>query len=556
MDAQRTGDPDSEFRDWGHWAEGPGIITDIGRWGEILRALEPADDAFEAQGRIRALEELASVVAAAQAREAVAFHTQRVREDAANKVPKRQQGVHAGNELALAKRVSPATGRRFLSTSRAIVNDLPHTFESLAAGSISESKARIVADETAGLSSDERRAVDEELKDRVPAAGNRRLRGEARALAAEVSSETADEKAEAAAEDRHVTLSILDNGMGRVAAVLPLVQAIAAYESLQDEAKRLKSEHQAFGRTRDQMVCDTFVERLTGQNEATAVPTEVHLVLEAESLFSDGRVPAWLPGYGPLPAKTARNFLAASGAKMFVRRMFTSATTGQLVGMDSRRRTFGGLLRRMVVFRDDVCRTPWCDAPIKHADHVTPVAGGGETEWSNASGLCAACNYAKEHAGWKHEATPEDLTVVTPTGEHFESPTPPFVTKFGGASSSDSRTNSAPASSAESCAGTSTSSTPTTSPTSTSTSTSSVAGASPKSSPDDSIPVTDSSLADGSLMDGSAADSNDDDRQNSEPTAASQAEQPAELRDSEVIDFPKLSLVESLFDELIHRDTG
>lgn len=57
-------------------------------------------------------------------------------------------------------------------------------------------------------------------------------------------------------------------------------------------------------------------------------------------------------------------------------------------------------------------------------------------------------------------------------------------------------------------------------------------------------------------MDGSAADSNDDDRQNSEPPAASQAEQPAELRDSEVIDFPKLSLVESLFDELIHRDTG
>ncbi|MGO2153695.1 MAG: HNH endonuclease, partial [Brevibacterium aurantiacum] len=89
-----------------------------------------------------------------------------------------------------------------------------------------------------------------------------------------------------------------------------------------------------------------------------------------------------------------------------------------------------GLLRRMVVFRDDVCRTPWCDAPIKHADHVTPVAEGGETEWSNASGLCAACNYAKEHPGWKHKATADDLTVSTPTGEEFETATPPFVTKF------------------------------------------------------------------------------------------------------------------------------
>lgn len=110
--------------------------------------------------------------------------------------------------------------------------------------------------------------------------------------------------------------------------------------------------------------------------------------------------------------------------------MFTSPDSGQLVGMDSRRRTFGGLLRRMVVFRDDVCRTPWCDAPIRHADHVTPAAEGGETEWSNASGLCAACNYAKERPGWKHEATAEDLTVSTPSGEGYEASTPPFVTKL------------------------------------------------------------------------------------------------------------------------------
>ena len=45
--------------------------------------------------------------------------------------------------------------------------------------------------------------------------------------------------------------------------------------------------------------------------------------------------------------------------------------------MDSRRRVFSGLLRRMLVLRDDVCVTPWCGAPVAHADHATPVREGG-----------------------------------------------------------------------------------------------------------------------------------------------------------------------------------
>ncbi|WP_235344953.1 HNH endonuclease [Brevibacterium sp. UCMA 11754] len=79
--------------------------------------------------------------------------------------------------------------------------------------------------------------------------------------------------------------------------------------------------------------------------------------------------------------------------------MFTQVTDGQLVGMESRSRSFTGLLRQMVVYRDDVCRTPWCDARIKHADHAEGYASGGATSWENGSGLCAACNYAKEHRG-------------------------------------------------------------------------------------------------------------------------------------------------------------
>lgn len=424
-------DPDHpDYRGLGSWARLPGITTDIDRWCATLRDLEPADDAWEAQTRIRALEELTSAAAAAQAREAVAFHTHRQRVDAANDVPAREQGKYAGNEIALAKRVSPSMGRKFLSTSKAIVNELPRTYQALADGLISASKARIIADETAWLTPDERLFVDEALKDRVAEAGSRRLRTEARSLAANVSSDNAHERAEAAGAARHVSVTGLNNGMAMLSATLPLQQAVAAYESLEAAAAARKINGEDFGRTRNQLMADVFVERLTGQESAADVPVEVHVVMEAESLFSDGEVPAWIPSYGPLPAKTARNFLAANRARSFIRRMFTSPETGQLVGMDSRRRTFGGLLRRMVVFRDDVCRTPWCDAPIKHADHANPVAEGGQTQWSNASGLCAACNYAKEHPGWRHDATADDLTVSTPTGQEYRTATPPFVTKL------------------------------------------------------------------------------------------------------------------------------
>lgn len=116
--------------------------------------------------------------------------------------------------------------------------------------------------------------------------------------------------------------------------------------------------------------------------------------------------------------------------QMFISRVFTRPDDGQLVGMDAKGREFTGRLRQMITFRDDVCRTPWCDAPIRHADHVRPVAAGGATTWENGSGLCATCNYAKEHPGWKHEATADGLRVTTPSGRTYEVTTPAVVRRM------------------------------------------------------------------------------------------------------------------------------
>ncbi|MDQ4501659.1 HNH endonuclease signature motif containing protein [Sinomonas sp. ASV322] len=100
--------------------------------------------------------------------------------------------------------------------------------------------------------------------------------------------------------------------------------------------------------------------------------------------------------------------------------------------MDSRSRLFPRALADLIRIRDQVCRTPYCDAPIRHIDHVVPVAVGGETSAENGQGLCEACNYAKESPGWERavvgvrdddrDVTHGDILTVTPTGHEYYSP--------------------------------------------------------------------------------------------------------------------------------------
>ncbi|RBP66472.1 HNH endonuclease [Brevibacterium sanguinis] len=405
-------------------------LAEVDRLGALLRSLPPGATECEALDRITAFEELKAALTGAQAREAVAFDQLRRTRDRSNDVPAAQQGRRAGDEIGLARRTSPGTGRKFLTTARVLTAELPATFAALSSGVISEAKAQIIVDETADLTAEQRRRVDRRMRTTLPEVGLTTLRNEARALAAEIAADAAGEQAARAAGQRRVTMSPTRHGLGRVSATLPLLQAVAVYEGLRTAADTAVAAGAAEGRTHSQVMADLLVERATGQADAAAVPVEVNVVIDVDSLIDSGPVPAWLPGFGPVPSRTAREMIAANEARVFLRRLFTSPTENQLVGMESKRREFSGQLRRMVVFRDDVCRTPWCDARIKHADHAVPVAQGGSTTWDNASGLCASCNYAKEHPGWSHRSAEGGLEVSTPAGRSYRVGPRPFVTRM------------------------------------------------------------------------------------------------------------------------------
>ena len=113
---------------------------------------------------------------------------------------------------------------------------------------------------------------------------------------------------------------------------------------------------------------------------------------------------------------------------VWLRRLYTAPGTGDLTAMDSRARLFPPGLRRVLTARDDTCRTPYCDAPIRHFDHIIPWHHNGTTTQHNGAGLCEACNHTKETPGWTSRPRPgprHTLDVTTPTGHTYQSTAPP-----------------------------------------------------------------------------------------------------------------------------------
>jgi hypothetical protein len=187
-------------------------------------------------------------------------------------------------------------------------------------------------------------------------------------------------------------------------------------------------------RTRGQVMADTLVERVTGRPAEVAQPVAVNLVISDETLLADDDTAAVVDGYGPIPAAVARNLVSDAAtdirSRATLRRLYRHPRSGALVAMESRARRFPAGLATFIGLRDQRCRTPYCDAPIRHRDHAQPRHRGGETTAANGLGLCERCNYVKEVPGWRVSATMDETgshraEFTTPTGMHYQSTAPP-----------------------------------------------------------------------------------------------------------------------------------
>ncbi len=181
-------------------------------------------------------------------------------------------------------------------------------------------------------------------------------------------------------------------------------------------------------------MADTLVERATGAPATQPVSVALNLVMADTTLAGDDEQPAWLDGYGPVPAglvcKLTSDAVTHDDAKATLRRLYRHPKSGQLVAVESQARIFPKGLARLIKLRDQSCRTPYCNAAIRHHDHATPARDGGPTSAANGLGICEACNYTKEAPGWQVSATEHDGTHTaqfsTPTGATYQSAAPPL----------------------------------------------------------------------------------------------------------------------------------
>ncbi len=418
-----------------------------------LRATGVGDaaDSAELVDRLGLLEQVKGAVAGAQVAAAVALaDCERARDEAAG-VPERRRGQAAGALIGFACRVSPWAGARRLSLARALNDDLPRTMRALRRGEISEWRATIVVRETSALDADRRKRVDAEIAAEIGRLGDRKLQAAVARAAYRADPATFVKRRAKAESDRRVTIRPAPDAMTYLTGLLPVAQGVAAYAALDRHAKSLRVGGDP--RSHGQIMSDTMTERLTGQARACDVPVEVNVTMDAETLFTGGDEPATMAGYGPIPADLARDLATGcpSGTEgtsghgvgrarrargqAWIRRFFTTRG-GQLVAMDSRRRVFDGAIRDLIAARDQLCRTPYCNAPIRHVDHAIPRRDGGPTSVGNGQGLCEQCNYIKDHPGWRTEVIddgmtpgrgPQRIRTTLPTGHAYDSTAPPVA---------------------------------------------------------------------------------------------------------------------------------
>ena len=231
--------------------------------------------------------------------------------------------------------------------------------------------------ETAALSLADRTMVDQRLSAmRIDTATGlvsdpavdgwtpRRVEGAARALAAELDPQAAVRRAAKATSQRRVTIRPTPDTMTYLTGLLPVAQGVAAWASLRTTARAAKAAGDR--RTESQIMADLFVQRLTGQTTATAVPAEIQLVMTPDTLLGTSDRPARI-GETVLPAQTARDLAARADAPRWLRRLYADPTTGVVTAIDPTRRRFTPADARFLDTRDQHCRHP-------HRTHL-PIPG-------------------------------------------------------------------------------------------------------------------------------------------------------------------------------------
>jgi len=429
-------------------AAGVGIGPDV---DVLQRRYEIRLERLEVTAR---LEARLSAMKARDAAEAVGFQQTMTPSDA-SVTDRTYAEMSTVEEIAGVLTVSSSAAGAFVEQSRKVCS-LPLVFKALSAGAMSWQHAKVIADETEGLTPEgavklvahffdpdaphpARGAAPGEL---VPS----RFRAKVRAWRERHHPETIEKRHTKGVADRRMEYTPDRDGMAWVSLYLPGDTACAIWNRTTATARGLQGPNEP--RTLTQLRPDIAASQLLGAGhtlrgagnavdttcnattstavtEISKVPTpraDVLVMVPVLSLLGATDEPAVLDGLGPIPASMARK-LVAGGADSFYRVLIDPRDGAPLeIGRKNYRLT--ETIKRWIRMRDAKCTFPGCTnhTPDNETDHLQAWKHGGSTDVSNLAQLCPKHHRLKHHSQWTPDpATNNDPPGWTsPTGRHYK----------------------------------------------------------------------------------------------------------------------------------------
>ncbi|MGO2431453.1 MAG: HNH endonuclease [Glutamicibacter arilaitensis] len=332
----------------------------------------------------------------------------------------------AASQVAIARKRPQRGSRSFLSNCRILFEDTPNIASAYSRGEFTEAQIQAMLTPLQDVRPLRRSQFDEifgQNPDMFESMGPKRIKETVTNFTVKYTSDREDKKLKEANAERYVRFhKDREAGCVFLHARLPIVGGTGLQMTLREQSLRIKRKGDP--RTRTQIQADLLSRYMFfDENAEQTINVQLGLIMTDKSLFMGDREPAYLEGYGFIPAQTARELIGGHQipneltfeemeAKITpenierievmteITRLYTAPGDQELITMDSKARIFPEKLKKFIRIRDRHCRTPFCDGLVEETDHVTQFARGGKTSVSNSAGRCEICNKAKQAPGW------------------------------------------------------------------------------------------------------------------------------------------------------------
>ncbi len=335
---------------------------------------------------------------------------------------------YAQEEVSLALRIPVRTAQNRMRQAATLVEELPATLTSMAAGQVSFDHVRTLTDAVWKLPPEAPELVgklEQAVLPKAPQLTNAQFRAEVKKAALRIDPSSAEQRHQRALADRSVRFEPADDGMALLPVVLDAPSAQLIFTRLTAAATMLPASDQ---RTMDQRRADLFVDAMLCGLPLDALPKPhgrrpaINVVVSADTLLELDDLPAHLTGHGPITAETARRLAADESGTW--RRLLTDPDTGDLLDASPDRYRPSPRLRGFILARDDVCAFPTCNQPGYRCEyeHILEFLDGGRTCRCNGALACRRHNQCKIDSGWCYERNGDgSFTWTTATGRTYRS---------------------------------------------------------------------------------------------------------------------------------------